>query len=460
MTGKGRGGGSWQQELQAAARLRLELTPAEAWRRRAERAAEYVGRLKSLPTARRETLEEVQQGLELLGAWARGGDGFRKAIGYRHYAELWRLLADGWNPASLNAAMTEMFRNHLDRHRDLLGVERNPRFLRSALEATPQLGRIYSHSQGALIEGSPRERDLGSALESLLAVVRLGAAAPATAELRPKYLEAFHDTLNNSVGGRLGLAREAHAGIRLAREWMTGADPELRPLGLRYFPEFWRLLAERANPGFKEAMLEALQQEIVFLQQHTRPHGVPHETLVAALKAFPYYADTVFQSVGPAPGNTFMLVQTFLAQARTLRPWIAEHADPQVRAECARSYLKLMAGVQSRAADILEFERLFPVSTNREVVVELEAALRLFTSRLATQEASELLPALRDYQELAMLLPPRADLARDLLSETNLKPLMRLQYHPDPRVRPAVEELLVKLVHRFSGAASGGGSSN
>jgi len=460
MTGKGRGGGSGPQDLEAARLLRLQIAPEEAWRRRAEQAADYVARLKSLPAGRRETLEEAQQGLDLLGTWAAGRDGFRKAIAFRHYLELWRFLADGWRPASLNAAMTESFRVHVNRHRELLGAERNPRFLQAALEASPQIGRIYSHTQAALIEGSPRERDLSESLESLLAVLRTGAESPKVPELRPRYLEAFHDTLNNSVGNSLGLAREAHAGIRLARRWMLEADAERRALGGNYFPLFWRRLAERAHPGFNEAVMEELREEIVFLQRHLQPYRVSQEILIPTLRAFPHYAETVYQSAGPAPGNTFMLTQVFLAQAGSLRPWISEHADPQVRAECGRTYLRLMDQVQARAAEILEHERLFPVSINQKVVQELTQALGPFTLRLKAQEAEELLQALRDYQELVLLLPPRPDLAGDLLSETNLKPLMRLQYHPDPRIRPAIEELLVKLLHRFSAAAPGGGSSN
>ncbi len=461
MTGRGRGGGSWRQELQGATELRLQFAPDEAWARRAELTAEYVARLRSLPSGRREVLEEMQQGLELVGAWLAGRDGFRKAIGSRHYAELWGLLAGSWTHLSLNAAMTDTFRSHVDRHRGFLGSESNPRFLSAALEATPDIARVYSHTQGALVEGSPRERELGAALVSLVAVLRTGATAPVPTALRSRYVEALHDTLNNSAGGgALGLAREALAGVRLMHHWMLAPDAERAELGRNYFPRFWRLLAERARPDFKDSLLVEMQQEIVFLQQHTRPYSTPREVLLPSLHAFPHYVETVLSSVGPEPGTSFALIQTFLSQAQALRPWILEHSDPQVRAVCADSYLRLMTLLQSRATEIVEYERHFPASPTAQVTQELLEAVAVFAQRWKTRDPEALLPALRDYQALTMLLPARPDLVPDLLAESNLKPLMNLQYHPDPRVRPAIEELLVKLVARFSKATPGGGSSN
>lgn len=460
MVGRGRGGDSWRQALAETSQLRRNIAPEDAWRRRAELASDYMARLKDLPTERREVLEEIQQGVEMIGHWSSGTDTFRRAIGFRHYAEIWGLLAKGWNHVALNHTMTDNFQAQLLRHQRILGNEGNPRFLNAAIQASPQLARVYTHSQAALVEASPRERDLAKAFHAVLTTLREGAASPRSMESRKAFLEAFHDSLNNAHGDRLALAEEARLGIRMTRQWLLGSDPERVAIGRRYYPEFWRQLAERAQADFKDRMLSRLQEDIVFLQQHIDPYRTPRETLSATLRAFPYYSEIVYKSADGLVGNTMMSIRLFMQQAGSLRPWILEHSDPEVRAECARCYLKLGEQLQSNAERLPEYAFPFETPLQAQIRVELSEGTEVFAQRLKTQDPQLLLAALKDYQNLVMFLPVSPETSQTLLAESNLKPLMRMQYHPDPRVRPAIEELLIKLLHRFSSSSPRPGPSN
>lgn len=453
----GRGSSDWRRDLIRAASLRVELTPQEAWQRRAERLADYVGQVRKLPGGQREVMEELTQGLELLGAWAEGGDPFRRAMAYRHYAELWQIHAEKWSPVSLNFQLSDRLQANISQFILLLSQEGNPRFLETAVKAAPHIARIYTHTRGSLIEGSPRERDLNATMEALFLALQLGAKMPLKDSLREPFLEAFHDALNNAPHPNLNLARLIQGGLRMTREWLGTKQPQWVALGLRYFPKFWQLLAENAHPGYRDEILAGLREEIVFLQQNHAPHRTPKETLRAVLLAYPRYARLVMRTNQDLPGNVFMNMTTLLTEATMWRPWILEHPDPEVGRWCGTAYVGLMREIQGGTEQLGTYREQFPTDFQSFLHQELRQSIGDFGHRWKLEAKPGELPFfIEEYLQLVNLLPAESEMGRELVAESNLKPLTRLAYHPDPKVRQLGENALGLLLRKFSKRPPGG----
>jgi len=395
-------------------------------------------------------MEELTQGIELLGSWAEVGDPFRRALAYRHYSELWQIHADKWSHVSLNVELSERLQANISHFILLLSQEGNPRFLETAVKAAPHIARIYAHTRASLIEGSPRERDLDAAMEGLFLALQLGAKTPLKDSLREPYLEAFHDALNNAPHRDLTRARLIQGGLRLSREWLGTKQPERVALGLRYFPKFWQLLADNAHPGYRNEILAGLQEDIVFLQQNHAPHRTPKETLRAVLLAYPRYARLVMNASRDLPGNVFMSTTTFLTEATMWRPWILEHSDPEVGRWCGTAYVALMKEIQQGTAHLGRNEDQFPMNLQRLIHQELRQSIGDFSHRWRLEAKPSDLPAfLEEYLQLVDLLPADSELGRELVAESNLKPLTRMAYHPDPQVRQLAESALGRLLRKF-----------
>ncbi|MFO1463056.1 MAG: hypothetical protein U1F66_04715 [bacterium] len=450
MSGRGRDGGDdWRAGLFRASNLRLRISPADAYQRRADNAADYVKQVQELTPGHAGVMTEILMGLDLFGSWLEGGDPFRRAIGFRHHAELWRVLANKWTHVSLTVSLTEAFRDQIRRQIRLLAQGSNQRFLAATLEGAPEISRIYSHTLGALVEGSPRERELTQTLLDLLAALRGGALAPNPSVQRGLWLEAFHASLNYAANERLGFAREALRGIQGTRAWLGSADPERQLLGRRYFPLFWNRLAERGHPEQKDPFLSEVQEEVAFLQQSTSPQRVPKETLLAALQAYPHYAEWVFNLLGDHPLQGYMLLNTFLGQARTLRPWISGHSDAEVRETCAASYLRVLSRLNRQAEALRDFPNL-PTPIGSDIVAEAWEGIPVFEQRWQGAPGPDaMISALRDYLQLLDLLPPEARFGRELSAESRLKPLVRLSMHQNPTLRRLAEDAMEKILTKF-----------
>jgi len=449
MTGRG-SGSRGNQALEQAIALRQKITPDEAFQRRAELSADYVKRLLALPPGQTAVLTELLQSIELFGGWAEGSDAFRRAIAFRHYGQLWEGLADKWSHTSLNVAMTESLRAQMRVHRSLLGHDENPRFFPVILKAAPQIARIYSHTLGALITGSPRERELSSDHLQLLAGLRLRFLGTSQEANRALLVEAFHDTLNNTADERLDFAREALQGLQTMRRWMSGNDADRQRLGRRYLPLFWQRFAERGHPDMRENLLSEAQEEIVYLQRTTTPYGKEKELVLPSLRAFPSYVQWVLAVMAEHPMESLSLIRVFVSQAQSLRPWISHHTDPEVREVCASSYLNLLTQLNRQAAGFGHFDQRFPQPVGPELAKETWEAVPVFAARWRSAERKSLASALRDYVALIEQLPVLPEYGADLTSEAHLKPIVRLGYHADAAVRDAAGEIISKILLKFS----------